>query len=37
MPGLLSKKVLTTDKNDQTDLTNLAISQYSLVFFNGGS
>ena len=26
-----------TDKNDQPDLTNLAISQYSPVFSIGGS
>lgn len=37
MPNSLSKKLLKIDKNDQTDLTNLAIPQYSLVFSYGGS
>ena len=37
MPNLSSNVILKTDKNDQTDLTNLAIPQYSLVFSNGGS
>jgi len=37
MPNYLIQKYQNIDKNDQSDLTNLAISQYSLVFSNGGS
>jgi len=37
MPNLLFNKCQKIDKNDQADLTNLAISQYSLVFSIGGS
>ncbi len=37
MPNLLIDSSQKIDKNDQTDLTNLAISQYSLVFSIGGS
>jgi len=37
MPNLLFNKCQKIDKNDQSDLTNLAISQYRLVFSIGGS
>lgn len=37
MPKIKSKIPPKIDKNDQLDLTNLAISQYSLVFSYGGS
>ncbi len=37
MPNLLFNKCQKIDKNDQTDLTNLAIPEYSLVFSIGGS
>jgi len=37
MPNFLINEYKKIDKNDQYDLTNLAISQYSLVFSIGGS
>ena len=37
MPNLLFNKCQKIDKNDQSDLTNLAMSQYNLVFFIEGS
>ncbi len=37
MPNLFINRCQKIDKNDQPDLTNLAISQYSLVFSIGGS
>jgi hypothetical protein len=37
MPIFTSFKPLKIDKNDQYDLTNLAIHQFSLVSSNGGS
>ena len=37
MPNFLTYSDQKTDKNDQSDLTNLAIPQYTLVFSNGGS
>ncbi len=37
MPNFLMNRYQKIDKNDQIDLTNLAMSQYSLVFSIGGS
>jgi hypothetical protein len=37
MPNFLIHKCQKIDKNDQSDLTNLAIPQYNLVFSIGGS
>jgi len=37
MPNFLLNRYQKIDKNDQSDLTNLAISQYTLVFSIGGS
>jgi len=37
MPNFLINRCQKIDKNDQPDLTNLAISQYNLVFSIGGS
>ena len=37
MPKFNPKLQQKIDKNDQSDLTNLAISQYSLVLSYGGS
>ncbi len=37
MPNFFMNGSQKIDKNDQSDLTNLAISQYSLVFSIGGS
>ncbi len=37
MPNPLMNKYQKTDKSDQIDLRNLAISQYSLVFSIRGS
>ena len=37
MPNFLINPCQKIDKNDQSDLTNLAIPQYRLVFSNGGS
>ena len=37
MPNFLKYQYQKIDKNDQFDLRNLAISQYSLVFSIGGS
>ncbi len=37
MPYFLFNRCQKIDKNDQPDLTNLAIPQYSLVFSIGGS
>ncbi len=37
MPNFLINKCQKIDKTDQFDLTNLAIPQYSPVFFIGGS
>ena len=37
MPHFLFNRCQKIDKNDHPDLTNLAISQYSLVFSIGGS
>jgi hypothetical protein len=37
MPNSLINNVKKMDKNDQSDLTKLAISQYNLVFSIGGS
>ena len=37
MPNFLINECQKIDKNDQLDLTNLAISQYSLVISIGGS
>ncbi len=37
MPDFLIYRCQKIDKNDQTDLTNLAIPQYSPVFSIGGS
>ena len=37
MPNFFIIESQKIDKNDQSDLTNLAISQYSLVFSIGGS
>ena len=37
MPNFLKYQYRKIDKNDQIDLRNLAISQYSLVFSIGGS
>ncbi len=37
MPNFLSNRCQKIDKNDQSDLTNLAIPQYSHVFSIGGS
>ena len=37
MPNFLMNRYQKIDKNDQFDLTNLAMSQYSLVFSIGGS
>ncbi len=37
MPNLTINRYQKIDKSDQIDLTNLAISQYTLVFSIGGS
>ncbi len=37
MPEYSNLKCQNTDKNDQSDLTNLAILQFTLVNSNGGS
>ena len=37
MPNFLTHEYQKIDKNDQLDLTKLAIPQYSLVFSIGGS
>jgi len=37
MPNSSMNKYQKTDKSDQIDLRNLAITQYSLVFSIGGS
>jgi len=37
MPNFLINRYQKIDKNDQVDLTKLAIPQYSLVFSIGGS
>ena len=37
MPNFLTNRYQKIDKNDQIDLTNLAMSQYTLVFSIGGS
>ncbi len=37
MPDFLIYRCQKIDKNDQSDLTNLAIPQYSPVFSIGGS
>ena len=37
MPNILTPSYQRIDKNDQIDLRNLAIPQYSLVLSNGGS
>ncbi len=37
MPNFLMNRYQKIDKSDQIDLTNLAMSQYSLVFSIGGS
>ncbi len=37
MPNSLMYRYKKTDKSDQIDLRNLAITQYSLVFSIGGS
>jgi len=37
MPNFLMNRCQKIDKNDQIDLTNLAMSQYSLVFSIEGS
>jgi len=37
MPSFLMYRYQKTDKSDQTDLRNLAIAQYSLVFSIEGS
>ncbi len=37
MPNFSSHRYQKIDKNDQIDLRNLAMPQYSIVFCNGGS
>jgi len=37
MPNIFMCQYQKISKSDQIDLTNLAMSQYSLVFSNGGS
>ncbi len=37
MPNFLTYRCQKIDKNDQLDLTKLAMPQYSLVFSIGGS
>jgi hypothetical protein len=37
MPNIFTCQYQKISKSDQIDLTNLAMSQYSLVFSNGGS
>lgn len=37
MPKIYPKFCIKIDKNDQYDLTNLAIHQFRLVFSNRGS
>ena len=37
MPNFLTHRCQKIDKNDQLDLTKLAIPQYSLAFFIRGS
>jgi len=37
MPNFLTDRCQKIDKNDQIDLTNLAIPRFNLVLSNGGS
>lgn len=37
MPEQILSFTQKTDKNDQADLTNLAIHEFRLVYSNGGS